>query len=407
MPNAMDLDIVIVGGGLAGSTLATLMARKGKKVLVLEREEKFKDRVRGENMLPWGVAIARRIGIVDDLISAGAHPTPLFNTYAMGTPTGARPLPQTTPHGEAPLNIYHPDLQEALLAGAVKAGVETKRGANVTAISERNANGLRTVTFTAGGTSHSVDARVVVGADGRSSRVREWGAFTVQKDPDFLRIAGTIMEGVSVPDDGMHFSFGPGFASFIAPLGNNRARTYFIYPGAAGDRKLSGKDKIPAFVEGLLGTMIPPSWIEGAKAVGPLAEFEGADHWIESPAKNGLALVGDAAGATDPSWGCGLSKSVMDAEALATSLSDTDDWDVALDTYAKKHDDYYKKLHDILAAMTFLFWSPGEEGDARRMRVFGKMKEDPMAGWPDAAGLGPFGPSNEKACNMLRGIGLD
>jgi 2-polyprenyl-6-methoxyphenol hydroxylase-like FAD-dependent oxidoreductase len=43
------------------------MARKGRKVLVLEREAKFKDRVRGENILPWGVAVARRCGFVDDL----------------------------------------------------------------------------------------------------------------------------------------------------------------------------------------------------------------------------------------------------------------------------------------------------------------------------------------------------
>jgi menaquinone-9 beta-reductase len=407
MPIGMNLDIVIVGGGLAGSTLARLMARKGKKVLVLEREAQFKDRVRGENMLPWGVAIARRLGIVDELVAGGAHFAPFFNIYAMGQQTEARPFPQTTPHGEASLNMYHPDLQETLLAGAVKAGVETRRGANVTAISERQPNGRRTVTFTADGTSHTVEARLVVGADGRNSRVREWGGFTVEKDPDFLRIAGTVMENVGLPEDGMHFSFGPGFASFIAPLGNKRARTYFIYPGVAGDRKLSGKEKIDAFVEGLRGTMIPPSWIEGAKVTGPLAEFEGADHWIAGPAKDSLALVGDAAGATDPSWGSGLSKSLLDVETLSSCLSETDDWDAALVAYAKKHDDYYKKLHDVLAAMTFLFWTPGDEANARRMRVFGKLKENPMDGWPDAAGLGPFGPSDEKACNKLRGIGLD
>jgi menaquinone-9 beta-reductase len=237
----MNLDIVIVGGGLAGSTLATLMARKGKKVLVLEREAQFKDRVRGENMLPWGVAIARRLGLVDDLLAAGAHPAPLFNIYAMGQQTEARPFPQTTPHGEASLNMYHPDLQETLLRNAVKAGTEVQRGANVTEISERNANGRRRVTYVENGTTHTVEARVVVGADGRSSRVRQWGGFTVEKDPDNLRIAGALMEGVAMPDDGMCLAFGPGFATFIAPLGGKRARTYFVYPGATGDRKLPAR----------------------------------------------------------------------------------------------------------------------------------------------------------------------
>lgn len=58
----MSFDVITVGGGLAGSTLATELARAGHKILVLEREPRFKDRVRGENMLPWGVAAARRLG---------------------------------------------------------------------------------------------------------------------------------------------------------------------------------------------------------------------------------------------------------------------------------------------------------------------------------------------------------
>src|SRR5882762_10309118 len=106
----MNVDVIVVGGGLAGSTLATVLARKGRRVLVLEREAKFKDRVRGENMLPWGVAVARRLGVLDDLVAAGGHQAPFFNMYVMGMQTEHRPFPQTTPTGEASLNMYHPDL---------------------------------------------------------------------------------------------------------------------------------------------------------------------------------------------------------------------------------------------------------------------------------------------------------
>src|SRR5262245_21955200 len=120
----MNIDAAVVGGGLAGSALATVLARQGRRVLVLERETKFKDRVRGENMLPWGVATARRLGVVDDLVAAGGHSVPYFNMYAMGTQTEHRPMPQTTPSGEACLNMYHPDLQEASLTAAVKAGAD-------------------------------------------------------------------------------------------------------------------------------------------------------------------------------------------------------------------------------------------------------------------------------------------
>src|SRR5262245_45137272 len=114
----MDWDVITVGGGLGGSTLAATVAHSGCSVLVLEREKEFKDRVRGENMLPWGVAAARRLGVVDDLLAAGGHQVPFFNIYFMGTQTEHRPFPTTTPAREASLNMYHPDLQETLLARA-------------------------------------------------------------------------------------------------------------------------------------------------------------------------------------------------------------------------------------------------------------------------------------------------
>jgi flavin-dependent dehydrogenase len=52
----MDYELVVVGGGLAGSSLGMAMAQHGARVLILEKEAAFKDRVRGEGMLPWGAA---------------------------------------------------------------------------------------------------------------------------------------------------------------------------------------------------------------------------------------------------------------------------------------------------------------------------------------------------------------
>jgi menaquinone-9 beta-reductase len=58
-------DIVIVGGGMGGATLGRSMAQQGARVLIVERERQFTDRVRGEGLASWGGAEAQRPGIYD------------------------------------------------------------------------------------------------------------------------------------------------------------------------------------------------------------------------------------------------------------------------------------------------------------------------------------------------------
>jgi choline dehydrogenase-like flavoprotein len=64
-------DVVVVGGGIGGAALATLLARHGVAVTVLERQRAYQDRVRGEVLAVWGVAEAQRLGVVDVLLGAG------------------------------------------------------------------------------------------------------------------------------------------------------------------------------------------------------------------------------------------------------------------------------------------------------------------------------------------------
>src|SRR5260370_39487902 len=72
-------DVVIVGGGIAGSALATVLARKGIAVAVLERDLAPADKVRAAYMAPWGVAELKRLGLLEALQAAGA----LFATRSL------------------------------------------------------------------------------------------------------------------------------------------------------------------------------------------------------------------------------------------------------------------------------------------------------------------------------------
>jgi 2-polyprenyl-6-methoxyphenol hydroxylase-like FAD-dependent oxidoreductase len=151
----MNFDLIVVGGGLAGSTLAARVAGSGRRVLVLESEKKFRDRVRGENMLPWGVAAARRLGVYETLVGAGAHEPQWWNTYMMGHQTQRRDLKTTTPRGDVTLNLYHPHLQEALLENALAAGAEVRRGARVVGLEPANGGTPRARAWWSGPTGGS------------------------------------------------------------------------------------------------------------------------------------------------------------------------------------------------------------------------------------------------------------
>src|SRR5437763_511449 len=124
-------DIIMVGGGLGGSALAGAMAQQGARVLVLERELQFKDRIRGELLLPWGVAEAQALGIYELLRDSCGQEVPWFDTYLGQLQTGHNNLPALTPQRAPTLTFYHPAMQEVLLQAAADAGADVRRGITV------------------------------------------------------------------------------------------------------------------------------------------------------------------------------------------------------------------------------------------------------------------------------------
>ncbi len=161
-------------------------------------------------------------------------------------------------------------------------------------------------------------------------------------------------------------------------------------------RRLSGRQHIRDFIAACVETGVPAEWFEGAEVAGPLATFEGADRWVDHPYREGVALIGDAAAATDPSWGCGLSLTLRDVRVLRDRLLASEDWAAAARSYAEEHDRYYGALHRIEGWLTELVYELGPEADARRDRVLPLHAEE-RDRRPDLLGLGPESPSDEAA----------
>ena len=127
MPSS-HYDLITVGGGMAASALAKAMAESGAKVLVLEQETRFRDRIRGEFIMPWGVAELQALGILEFLCSDCAQKVPWIDLGMGGPP---RELTTTTAQQLPGLGYSHPEMQEALLSAAERAGAEVRRGVTV------------------------------------------------------------------------------------------------------------------------------------------------------------------------------------------------------------------------------------------------------------------------------------
>lgn len=398
----MDYDLIVVGGGLGGASLARAVAASGASVLVLEREERFRDRVRGDMVYPWGVAEARRLGLVDTVLDRVGHVVGPWCNTVKPMPLSERDLPTTTPSGENAIGFYHPELQEALLHAAGVAGAEVRRGFSVTAVEPGHGGGLPGVVGVSRGTrvggSERLAARLVVGADGRDSGVRGWAGFAVTRDPPRLVLAGALLTGLTAPSAAANVFFAPsaGLLAIVIPIGNGRHRVYAGYELKGGRRNLSGPANFPLFRELVKDSGAPAEWFHGADLAGPLAAFDGADHWVENPYRDGVALVGDAASASDPSFGCGMSLTLRDARVLSEKLAAGDDWHAAATAYAVEHDRYFGRLRTIIGWLTQMYRETGHVADARRRRAFPLFVKD-RTRIPDVVGWGPDGPSDETA----------
>ena len=357
-------DLIAVGGGIGGASLALTMARRGARVLVLERETRFADRVRGEALSPWGVAEARAIGVAAHLQPGPGHELPWLDSYFEGAQISHRDIPSSTPHAAPWLAFYHPAMQEAVIDAAAAAGAEVRRGVRV-----RGVTSGRAPAVAVDGESPALVARLVVGADGRTSMVRRWGGFAVQRERERDVFSGVLFEGLASPSDtSVIFFTARGRIALLFPQGDGRVRAYMGYHRGAGP-PASGDYDVRRFIEESIGVGVPADWFARAQPIGPLAMFDATDTWVPHPYGEGVALIGDAAATSDPTWGQGMSLTLRDVRVLADRLSAADDWDAAAHAYAAEHDCYAEIVRRVDGWYSDLLMDVSPSAEAARLRA--------------------------------------
>src|SRR3954451_4016328 len=112
----IDYDLIIAGGSIAGAALGFAAKCAGARVLIVEPEREFRDRVRGESLHPWGVAKTQRLGLAGVLERAPVQAAHYWDTYIGGQRVERRDLARSTRSQLPGYNVHHPELQTALLS---------------------------------------------------------------------------------------------------------------------------------------------------------------------------------------------------------------------------------------------------------------------------------------------------
>lgn len=377
-------DLVIVGGGIGGSALAAVMARAGRSVLLLEQSEAYEDRVRGEWIAPWGVREVRRVGLYDLLVGAGGHHLTTHITYdetRRPEEAEARPLPLSifVEDVPGPLCIGHPHHCQTLFDEAGRAGAETLRGVQV---SDVRGGAAPSVTFHHAGGERTVRARLVVGADGRASQVRESLGVPLNQDKPHHMFAGMLVEGAHGWREHLQAIGTEGDFGFLAfPQGGGRVRLYGSF-GLDQRRRFAGEGGPAAFLDAFRMECSPDNrLLAEARPAGPLLAYFNNDAWTDEPFAAGGVLVGDAAGWNDPIIGLGLSITYRDVRIVSEILKASDDWSpAAFAPYAEERAERMRRLRFAAAMQSALDAEFGEAARERRRRYHERSAADPSIG---------------------------
>ena len=387
-------DLVIVGGGIGGSGLATVMARAGKRVLLLERSEAFEDRVRGEWIAPWGVVETQRLGLYDLLRSVGGHHLTRHVTYDESLDPALAEA-ATLPLGifkegvPGPLCIGHPKHCQTLLDAAAAAGAEVRRGVNVIKV---EAGAAPSVSFEHAGAEITARARLLVGADGRTSQVREAVGIALHQDAPHHWFAGLLVEGADGWSDDLEaIGTEDDFAFLAFPQGGGRVRVYGGYAlGETG--RFKGPDGPRRFLDTFRMRCAPNNAaLAAGQPAGPLLSYFNNDSWTDEPFAPGVVLVGDAAGWNDPIVGLGLSITYRDVRIVSDLLLGSDDW-AGLDfsPYAEERRERMRRLRFTAALQASLDMEFGDAAKARRASLHERAAADPsLRGHAFAVMAGP------------------
>lgn len=335
-----EYDAVIVGARVAGASLGVLLARQGRRVLLLDREEFPSDTLSTHYIHPFSVPILDQLGVLDDLLAAGFREIRRVRT-GIGDCVFEGPITPGDGFGLAPRrNVLDSLLQDE----AVRHGAElwTRTAAESVLVEDGTVTGVR-----AGG--RDVRGRVVVGADGKASKVAGWvGAESYREVPPLRPAYYGYYHGVApLPETAVELYFGGDVIGFLFPM--RPGECCLALELQPDDFDEFRHDPQAVFEQRYRKLPGMESRLHGAELEGKLKGTKGVANFFRVPYGPGWALTGDAACLKDPATGFGIGDALAQAILLADAFGtwfDGADWDETMAAYHGQRDEQLLPLYE-------------------------------------------------------------
>lgn len=164
-----DCEVLIIGGGPAGATAATLLAEKGRRVVLLEKDRHPRFHI-GESLLPLNLRLFERLGVQEEIAAIGMYkPGARFVCDEHGRHAAFSFAAGLNRDYTYAYQVRRSEFDEVLFRRALKAGADAREGIRVLDAALDAREGHRIVARDEAGAIHAFRARFVIDASGRDT----------------------------------------------------------------------------------------------------------------------------------------------------------------------------------------------------------------------------------------------